>query len=556
MKENLELKLLSSLAKVLPNRDNIEEKYINKTIAKNEVFSFQVAYKYNDILNGTNKVKIEIRVNNNIAKNDEIKLYNVNLVHTDLATYPKAYNDPNYISVMPGVFPDILEESVNGEAILLTYWRAVWIDFKPLNGAGKYNIEVRFILNNDENDYLTVAKEIEVLDFELPKQTLYYTNWFHSDCLSSYYNADIFSEIHWNLIRNYVKTAADYGMNMILTPVFTPPLDIAIGGERPTVQLVNITIDDGKYIFKFDKLERWIKLCLELGIEYFEISHFFTQWGSKNAPKIVAKDKNGNEKKIFGWDTKSDSKEYVDFLNEFILNLLSFLQKLGVDKKCFFHVSDEPSLEHLEDYKKAKNIIKPLLKDYIIIDALSDIEFYKSGALENPIPANDHIDDFIKADVKNLWTYYCCVQCVNVSNRFFSMPSARNRILATQLFKYDIVGFLHWGYNFWYSQYSRRLIDPFYTTDADMGFPGGDSFVVYPGKNDEPIVSLRLKVFKQALDDLRAFQLLSSITSKDFVMKLIENDSVITFSKFPMEDDYILKLRDEVNKHILDKINN
>ena len=555
MKKKLELKLLSSLSKIMPNREEIKTSYINSTIAKNEVFSFQVAYKYNDILNGTNKVKIEVKVNNNAVNNDEIKLYNVNLVHTDLATFPKAYNDSNYISVMPGVFPDILEEPINGESILLTYWRAVWIDFKPLKGAGKYNIDVKFILNNDENDFLTVTKEVEVLDFELPKQTLYYTNWFHSDCLSSYYKADVFSERHWNLIRNYVKTAADYGMNMILTPVFTPPLDVEIGGERPTVQLVDITIDNDKYIFNFDKLERWIKMCLELGIEYFEISHFFTQWGAKNAPKIVAKDKNGNEKKIFGWDTKSDSKEYVDFLNEFLSELISFLKKMNIDKNCFFHVSDEPFLEHLEDYKKAKDIIKPLLKDYTIIDALSDIEFYKSGALENPIPANDHIDDFIKANVKNLWTYYCCVQCLNVSNRFFSMPSSRNRILAVQLFKYDIVGFLHWGYNFWYSQYSKRLIDPFYTTDADMGFPGGDSFVVYPGENDKPIISLRLKVFKQNLDDLRAFQLLASITSKDHVMKLIEEHDEITFSKYPTNDEYILKLRDKVNKNIYEILN-
>ena len=77
-------------------------------------------------------------------------------------------------------------------------------------------------------------------------------------------------------------------MNMILTPVLTPPLDTEVGGERTTVQLADIEKTDGGYVIDLSRLERFIDICLANGIKYFEINHFFTQWGAEHAPKIVA----------------------------------------------------------------------------------------------------------------------------------------------------------------------------------------------------------------------------------------------------------------------------
>ena len=45
----------------------------------------------------------------------------------------------------------------------------------------------------------------------------------------------------------YMRMAAEHGMNMILTPVFTPALDTEIGKERPCTQLVEITKNDAGY---------------------------------------------------------------------------------------------------------------------------------------------------------------------------------------------------------------------------------------------------------------------------------------------------------------------
>ena len=110
----------------------------------------------------------------------------------------------------------------------------------------------------------------------------------HCDCIAQYHGADMFSERFWALLERYVKMAADYGINLLYTPLFTPPLDTQIGGERLTCQLVEVTVEDGLYRFGFDRLSRWFAVARRCGITRFELSHFFTQWGAKCTPKIMA----------------------------------------------------------------------------------------------------------------------------------------------------------------------------------------------------------------------------------------------------------------------------
>ncbi len=149
-------------------------------------------------------------------------------------------------------------------------------------------------------------------------------------------------------------------MNVVLTPIFTPPLDTKRGGERLTVQLIGVSVDDGKYTFDFSNLDKWIDMCHKVGIEYFEMAHFFTQWGAKKCPKIVA-NVDGRVKKIFGWNTRGAGKKYKAFLAALAPCLKGYLIQKGVADKVFFHVSDEPSKRVIRQYRKASEIVKQLL---------------------------------------------------------------------------------------------------------------------------------------------------------------------------------------------------
>ena len=149
---------------------------------------------------------------------------------------------------------------------------------------------------------------------------------------------------------------------MILTPIFTPPLDTAVGSERPTNQLVDVFLHNGEYSFNFEKLGYWIKLCKKYGIRYYEISHLFTQWGAKYTPKIIAETDEG-VKRIFGWDVEAVSDEYKKFIDSFMPQLIAFLKQEKVFDNCFFHVSDEPTKEHVEQYRAARELILPYIPE-------------------------------------------------------------------------------------------------------------------------------------------------------------------------------------------------
>jgi len=134
-----------------------------------------------------------------------------------------------------------------------------------------------------------------------------------------------------------------------------------------------------------------------------------------------------------------------------------------------------------------------------------------------------------------------------------AMPSYRNRIIGCQFYKYGIKGFLHWGYNFYYTQHSKKYINPFLTTDAGGAFPSGDAFSVYPDKNG-PIPSIRLKVFNEALQDLRAFELLEQYIDKKDILEMIDSPMKITFSEYPNSSEYIIDLRNKINNAIKNRV--
>ena len=550
----MRLKLISALEKCFLDDDiNKKEEYSSASCLKDEIFRFGLCYDNEEIC--FSSIAAKLTVKSEISQHITVK--RVEHVPVKLPVFGTT-DDTDFLRTSPGLYPDLLTPiNSHGRIMISNNLESLFIevDTKGVDKAGVYPIEFIFADFNSNDVISSVTFNLEIIDCALQKQELIYTQWFYCDCLMDYYGTKAFDERHWQIIENYMKTAVKYGINMILTPVFTPPLDTYVGGERPTTQLADISVINGEYSFNFDKLGRWISLCKKAGFEYFEISHFFTQWGAAHAPKIVA-NVNGEFKKIFGWETDACGREYAEFLRLFIPQLLDFLKRQGVDKNCVFHISDEPSLEQLPNYKAARDIVAPLLDGYKIIDALSNYEFYETGAVSNPIPATDRIEPFIEHNVPNLWAYYCGFQKKGFSNRYISMPSYRNRIIGVQFYKFDIKGFLHWGYNYYNNQYSYSKINPFICTDGDYFAPSGGPFSVYPAADGTAYESLRLAVFHDAIQDLRAFRLCEKLCGREFVMDLINSncDCMITFDAYPKSDNYLLNLRESVNNAIKSRI--
>ncbi|MBQ8742678.1 MAG: DUF4091 domain-containing protein [Clostridia bacterium] len=561
--------VLSSLEKIFPESCPEEKELTHLSALSGEPISFQVAYK---IVSGDiDAATVFARITAELP----ISLYSVGFVPAFQAADPNL-ND-KYRS---GLFPDkLLEKKVNPKMSVKHYpwmgihveedslhisaqrdsWRSLWITVnerqKYLKG-GTYPIKIEFFSGNNGQRIGEASVDIKIISARLPKQELKCTNWFHCDCLCDAHSVEPFSDRFWEIFADYVDKASLNGMNTLLTPCFTPPLDTPIGEERMTVQLVDVYLSNGKYSFDFSKLEKYISIASKNGIKYFEHSHLFTQWGAKHAPKIMAC-VDGKYKRIFGWESVAWGKKYTEFLHAYIPALLDFLKSKGLDRKFIFHISDEPSPENRESYTKAKNAIGDLLDGYTVGDALSHYEFYEDGTVSTPIVVTTSIEDFYGRS-KHLWAYYTGGQCSDgLSNRKLNCSGERNRMIGIQMYMRDIEGFLHWGYNFWYDALSQGFIDPGTDSCFYCGANPATAYLVYPSLNGKCIQSIRQKVFYEGICDMRALKALEKLIGKKETRGFVEDFfGNVTFFTHPGSAENLLLFRELLNQKIESSLNN
>mgnify|MGYP000000604811 FL=1 len=542
-------RFVSSLEKVFCQPELSAERIDGVSGAGGETIAFQLACKSNG-----NHI-IEFHMESEIA--DLISLREVGLVPCLMPAMPQ---DPFIITSKAGIFPDpLLPLERNRIRLTRENWHAVWCTVRIPENMKPGEYEVRFSISTPETplwpqpelNYATSIR-VKVLPFNLPKQKLLSINWFYADCIQAYYNVPCWSEKHWELLEKYFVNMVQHGNNVILTPLWSVPLDTAVGYERPTAQLLDITYENGRYQFDFSLLERWIDTAKRAGFEHFEMSHAFTQWGAKATPKIIVKE-NGVEQKRFGWHVAANSPEYKEFLTQLTAVLIPFFRKKGLNEdNTFFHVSDEPTPAVADSYEYASKLLGGLIGDYPVIDALSSVEFFRKGLIKRPVPTTTHLKDFLNETLEQRWVYYCGTWENGVPNRQFGMPSARNRVLGVLLYLYDLDGFLNWGYNFWFTQHSLNWhIDPYQVVDAGRAFCGGGAFMVYPGKEDA-VDSLHYEVFAEGLQDLRALRLLEEKIGREETLKLIQEgvEYPITINTYPREAEWLLNLRDRINRRI------
>lgn len=548
-----EYKIVSSMCKVFPDGSNLKELgEKNLTGLKGEILSFQIAYHWNEKGKDYGSAKALSPIE------DKIHIRMVNLVPCEYPCHPK--RDNGYLATTPGMYPDRLSEIPGqGFPLIAGQWRCLWVDIEMDHiKAGTYPVTLK--LENNGSLLCDVQVTCTVIDADLPKLPIPYTEWFHSDCLAEYYQVDVFSDRYWEIVKAFVKEAAKHKCNMLLTPIFTPPLDTAVGKERLTVQLVDVAVLDTKpadggepqYEFGFSNLHKWVEMARECGIEYFEFSHLFSQWGAKAAPKVMGT-KDGIYRQLFGWETDASGSEYRTFLHQFLTALKKELALLGIVDKAYFHISDEPHMDHLASYRRAWEAVAEDLKEYKLIDALSDYDFYKEGLVQNPVCAIDALEPFLKRRPEHLWGYYCTSQCIDVPNHFIVLPGQRTRILGVLLYKYQLDGFLHWGYNYYHSELSHYQIDPYRCTDAAGAFPSGDPFLVYPGADGKPENSIRQVLLAEAMSDYSALTVLENLIGREKVLEYI-NEETVTFHEYPQDETYLLRLREKVNLAISENI--
>lgn len=412
--------------------------------------------------------------------------------------------DDHLVAKAPCDLPDPLleDESISVD---LAKNQPVWITVYVPKGAapGDYTSTVEI---DADGETASVPVQVKVHAFTLPDdRTLHITNWYSPGNLAKAHGVELYSEAYWKWLEVWARFMADHRQDTIITQV----IDLTKGS------------DDGKgnLTFDFSQFDRFVELFKKAGVSgIIEGGHLAGRtggaWDAVNFdgfyPAITMPD--GSKRK--NPTVLVTSEEYKFFLSQFLPALQKHLESKGWLDHYVQHLTDEPIPENAASYKIAAGYIRQYAPKLRIIDASMCDQI--AGALDIWVPQPPEFGDkmkFFREREKagdEVWIYTCLSPKGKYMNRFIDYHLLSVRLLHWVNFKYDLPGYLHWGFNYWQA-------DPFKDLEPNWGgsqfLPPGDSHIVYPGKRG-PMSSIRLEAMRDGIEDYELLRLLEKKNPK------------------------------------------
>jgi hypothetical protein len=518
--------LASSVVRHFPRTPASAPRPLVLDAALNERFSFQVVLR----LEAEGRRRVRVTVDG--PDGWRLRVRRVGYVPVPHHNTP-VDEDTGALDHIPGYVPDPLFDE---DELLLPEGEthAFWVTVQPEDAEpGEYEVRVR--VEPEGGDPVELGATVRLHPILLDDRSDFHiTHWFYVDALIDWYRTNLFDDRFWQILPAYTRDIAEHGQDTLYVPVFTPPLD---GVKRPSQLLYVTRRNEDSYSFNWRDVKRYVDVAKRSGITHFEWTHLFTQWGARNAIRIY-EGQGADEKLLWAPETAATSPTYRVFLSQFLPELRRFLDQEQILERSFFHVSDEPHLEHLDQYAEDRAMLRELAPWMTMMDALSDIEFGRRRVTDMPIPSIHAALDFVREEIPS-WCYYCCGPRGPYLNHLMDTPLAKIAMHGLLFYRWPIKGFLHWGYNYWYASQTRTLIDPYTVQDGlawARGWAYGDTFLVYPGP-DGPVDSLRWEVLGESLQDYRLLQTLN-VSRDDALLAPIQS-----FADFPKTAEWRHDLR-------------
>ena len=158
--------------------------------------------------------------------------------------------------------------------------------------------------------------------------------------------------------------------------------------------------------------------------------------------------------------------------------------------------------------------------------------------------------DELKAKGDKMWCYVCNDPITPYAQLFIDTPGRMQKTMFWQMYQRDIDGFLYWGTNYW--GYWAGDVDPWETVYNGVGDGQGnpvygEGFLLYPGTRlgkPGPIPSTRLKIIRDAVNDVELFNLAGEYLGRDYVKSLI-NKATPSLTEYA-DDDTVASVREEI----------
>jgi hypothetical protein len=398
----------------------------------------------------------------------------------------------------PGLFPDPLLD-LGSLTLAPGRAQAVWLTLHVPSDA-KPGIYRGGVMLADGDAKAELGYTVEVTAAALPEaRSLRVTNWFWADeRVGKHFGVDApYSESWWRMIEGFLRNQWEHRQNVFWL--------------RPYEWACRFIAYSGQLKVDFSRFDRWCQMLRGIGADFRLEGPFLTARDGYDAtfevavPVVV-----GNRVDVRR--LRCDDPRVESFLQQFLREYAIHVKEQGMAGRVFIHIGDEPHGSQMEDYARIASVAHRCAPELRIIEALDvskDYEFFDEH-VDVWVPLLGRYDahvDLIRARReagKHVWHYTCLFPRGRHPNRFVDYPLLKTRVLHWMNYRWDLTGYLHWGWNAW-------TPDPFNELEPEWGggstLPAGDAFIVYPGATGV-LDSIR---YEQMLEGIQDYELLRSL---------------------------------------------
>jgi len=410
------------------------------------------------------------------------------------------------LSPISRLYPDPIIEKERVD-INANETQPIWITVTIPSDAspGLYTGKIRLSGTIGERSF-EVSEEISVKVYpvRIDKTSLWITQWHHSGARNLEYifgEKDLkpFSDEYWEYNRLVAEKMAEYRRNVVIIR-FT---ELSEFGKD----------SDGNYTFDFSNFDKLVEIFIEAGvIGRIEGGHIGGRTGGWTSDftvsvPIVEEDTTYIERQSIS------SEEAKAFYRAFIPALTQHLEEKGWTDIYMQHLMDEPIPNNIDSYIEVAQFIKGLAPNLKIVEACHAKDL--DNMVDIWVPQLDYMHqdyDFYKERAEagdEIWFYTCLNPKGEYANMFIELPLLKTRILHWINYRYQIPGYLHWGFDYWMGP------DPFDETtgiqlESGTILVGGDNYVVYPG-NRKLISCIRLEAMRDGVVDYELLKMLEEL---------------------------------------------
>lgn len=332
---------------------------------------------------------------------------------------------------------------------------------------------------------------VNVYPVEIPpvnQSHLNYVNWLSIGNICNDHQVELWSEPFWGMLRKYAQMMARGRQNtfwFIWTDFFRFNPDGTVAE------------------FYGPRLDRYISTFLSEGLTTIQGAPFSRRhdW-STDAFLVAVPTSDGHE-------ISAVSEEGQKIIRSMAEPILALMKKNDWESRWYQGVFDEPTDEYVDRYKTTVELLKSMKPDLRILEATMTVSL--SGIVNCWCPQvqeyqkNQSFFEQRKAAGDAVWVYTCLAPGGPWINRLIDMERLRQVYVGWACAKYDLQGFLHWGFNMHsgkpYEELVRKHMGP------NGYLPAGDSHIIYPGKNG-PISSQRFEAHRIGMEDYELLCLL------------------------------------------------